>query len=557
MVGRPKVQIYPGAQNVKSVPAPIGGINARDSVASMAPIDAVHMVNWIPDALGVRCRKGFREWCGEVPLTGAETVKPVSSVFGYLSRTDTFPQDVFLTDPVEMPGKLFAATDNAIYDVTTVIPGLPSRVITLSGSQGAGLFSTEQLTNIAGSFLLACSEADGYFTFDGSTWVKRVAGAGVGQINGADPSTFVQMCIFKRRAWFVQRNSTSAWYLPIDSIAGNVTEFDFGAVLRRGGHLAYLANWTIDAGEGIDDFLVAVGSNGDVAIYKGVDPGSLGGFALVGTWFVGQVPVGRRGFVKFGGDLVLLSTEGVFPISNITRGGADFLSASGKEYSSKIRGLIGPELRASFTKVGWQAALHPSERVLVINAPLYADRPNRQYVMSTVVNEWTTFEGIPASCIGTFCGYMFAGAADGRVLIILTGSRDNVPRLSSGGDLIRGLIFPAFSSFDAPGRECMFVMVRTSFLSISKPGVLVTMRVDYDVSVPTSFPPSPVVPSNSTWDYGASFDFAQWAGNPISFSQWTTVGKFGNSGSAVVTTSSLGDTTLAAIDYMYEVGGPL
>ena len=42
-----------------SVPAPIGGWNARDSLGAMSPTDAVQMVNWYPTPSDILLRKGY------------------------------------------------------------------------------------------------------------------------------------------------------------------------------------------------------------------------------------------------------------------------------------------------------------------------------------------------------------------------------------------------------------------------------------------------------------------------------------------------------------------
>lgn len=542
-------KIYPGSQEVKSIPAPVGGINASDNIANMPQTDAVSLINWVPDALGIKCRKGFREWAINFPGGRA-----VGSIFGYINSTTVFPSGAFITDPTAMPGNLFAATDAGIYNVTSQT-NAPALVQALSGADNAGWFSTVQMAIPGGEFLLACSETDGYFTYDGTTWVKRVAGAAAGQINGADPANFVQVATFKRRAWFVQRNTTRAWYLPVDSIAGTVQSFDFGPQFKRGGHLAYLANWTIDAGEGIDDFLVAVSSNGDVAIYKGTDPSNASTFSIVGTWFVGQIPVGRRAFGQYGGDLVLISAEGVYPISLITRGGAQFLSASGKEYTAKIRPLIGPDLRSSFTSRGWQAFLHPSERLMVINVPNYGSVRNKQYAMSTTLNAWSQFDNIPIYCIGGTAGYAFAGTRDGRVLLLFNGFFDNVPFGASTGQGIAGSVVPAYSYFNSPARNTHFLMVRPTFLSADTPNYIVGVSVNFSVTTPTGAP-SFATTTTSMWNT-ANWDAGVWGGAQRVFAEWTSVGAIGFSGSASLSTLCVGDTTLTSIDYMFTGGGPL
>ncbi len=545
---RPKAA-FPKTHTVRSVPAPVGGLNSRDPIASMPATDAVNLVNWLPDTNGVRCRKGYLEWAKNFP--GDIAVEGIMSWFG---PATTIPGGTFLSDPTSMPGKLFAATKTAIYDVTTRTNAPPVSQV-LSGSDNAGWFSSVMLTNTAGSFLLACSEADGYFTYDGATWVKRVAGGGAGQINGADPANFVHVSMWKRRAWFVERNTTKAWYLPTDSISGTVNSIDFGPLFKNGGSLSYLANWTIDAGEGIDDLLVVVGSNGDVLVYKGTDPSSSTTFALVGSWYVGQIPVGRRAYTQYGGDLIIVSADGVFPISYVTRGGAAFLQASSKEYTSKIRPTIGEDLRASFTARGWDLLLHPSERILLINVPNYGSVVNKQYAMSTTQNQWAIFQDIPIYSLGSSVGYSFAGTRTGKLLLIFTGFFDNVAYGATVGTGIRGVIQPAFSDFDSPAISKQFVMMRPNFLAGDTPGLQVGINVNYSITPPIGSPTFSVT-ANSLWDVSL-WDSAIWSGGQKVYSAWISVGGVGFAGAASMVTSIVADSVLTSIDYMALAGGPL
>ena len=41
-----------------SLPAPVGGWNARDSAANMSELDATILVNWFPETTDIRVRKG-------------------------------------------------------------------------------------------------------------------------------------------------------------------------------------------------------------------------------------------------------------------------------------------------------------------------------------------------------------------------------------------------------------------------------------------------------------------------------------------------------------------
>jgi len=543
---------FPARAQIKTIPAPNGGLNARDGLAAMPETDAVVLTNWIPDAGGVHCRKGYSEWAINMPGNAA-----VGGILPYFSSTTSFPGGSFLITPTTMPGKLFASIDAGIYEITTTTSS-PTLSQALSAAADAGWMNSTMFTNSAGTaYMLACSEADGYFTYDGTTWVKVTLGAGGTQVSVTDPTVFVQVLEWKSRAWFVVKNTTKAAYLPASAVYGAGAYFDFGPMFKHGGHLAYLANWTIDAGTGIDDLLVAVGSNGDVCVFKGTDPASASTFGLVGTWFVGQIPVGRRAFTQYGGDLVISSADGIFPISYVTRGGADFLVASSKEYSSKIRPLIGTDLRASFTQRGWQMLVHPSERVMLVNVPDYGSSQQLQYVMSTSLNQWCKFSGIPVYSLGFTAGYMFAGTTTGKVLLILNGPLDNVAfgAAPSSGTPIAGTIMPAFSHFGTPALEKQFLLVRPVFTGSAQPQISIDVAVNYKYSVPAGLLPV-IVSAGSLWGVGL-WGFGVWGGGTEVFAEWASTGDVGFAGAATLATLSTGDTVLAHIDYAFQSGNIL
>lgn len=533
----------------KTVPAPNGGLNTRDGIANMPPTDAVVLTNWIPDTYGVRSRKGYQEWA-----TGFPGAAPVKSVLAYFASNTNFPAGAFLTIPTTMPGAMFAATDTAIYTVTSRTNS-PASALALSGNANAGLFNSAMLANSAGAFLLACSEADGYFTYDGTTWLRRVAGSGPGEVHHVNPNDLVHVSVWKRRAWFVERNSTSAWYLPADAISGNATEFDFGPLFKRGGHLAFTANWTIDAGDGIDDYFVAVSSNGEVLVYRGTDPSVAANFALVGVWYVGQVPVGRRGYTQYGGDLLLLSTDGVVPLSLVTRGGSTLLTVQNKEYSSKIAPTLGSAVRESFTANGWQLAIAPYERILVVNSPYPNTTFPTQFVMSLTVNNWCLFHNVPIISMGVCGGYLFGGTASGTLLLLFANDLDAVTYAGSGGTPVIGEIKPAYNYFENPTTLKQFKMVRPWFLASESPGVFIDVAVNFQPTPPTgslTFPASTL----SVWN-AAVWNSAFWGGGLASQAEWASATGLGFSGSAAMLSACPASTTLTAIDYLFEFGGIL
>ena len=92
-------QVQRMAAHAESLPAPIGGWNARDSLAAMAPTDAVTLTNLFPTQSNCVLRGGSTNWA--TGMSGV--VETIMTYYGALTS------------------KLFAidATGKKIYDVTS------------------------------------------------------------------------------------------------------------------------------------------------------------------------------------------------------------------------------------------------------------------------------------------------------------------------------------------------------------------------------------------------------------------------------------------------------
>lgn len=519
-----------------SMPAPVGGLNVLDPINSMPSGDAIELINWIPQQYGVRCRKGYKEWA--VGLGAA-----CQTVLSFQPNRQDLANF-----------RLFGVTDSAIYDVTTAT-NAPVSLLALAGTDGYGRLSSRMFTNTAGSFLIAASEGGGYFTYDGVSWEKRISGDEAGSISGIDPDNIVYLTSWKRRVWFIERDSTNAWYLPTDAITGEARKFELGPFVKKGGKLAFMTNWTIDAGEGIDDLLVFVFEGGDVLIYKGTDPTSVTTFALVGSFYIGAVPVGRRGFSEFGGDVVVMSEFGLQPMSNVTQGAQSIHRTQVTQYLNKIQPRLA-ELVSKFSlRNGWDITLFPKDNLLIINVPASTTNVFQQYVMYTNTNAWGVFEGIPMHCMAVANSELWFGTSDGRVCKALTGYLDDVPFDQTVGNPITGKIQPAYSYFRAPGLNKQFHMIRGTFQAVAEPSLAVAMLVDFKPVVPSVSPVTSAAPGD-LWDTG-KWDQARWSGNFNVYQDWLSVEALGFTGAALFVTQCAGDTFLASIDYMYEPGGSI
>lgn len=520
----------------RSMSGPVGGLNVRDALNAMPPNDAVSLVNWIPQQYGVRSRKGYSEWATGLGLQ-------VQTIMAYL------PDRANVGD-----FKLFAATDAAIYDVT-LSTASPAVSLALSGASEVGRFSHLMMANSAGNFLVTCSHEGGYRYYNGTTWTTPTSGGGAGQVAGVNPANLCFVASWKRRLWFIERGTANAWYAPTDSLTGTFAKLDLGPFMKHGGSLAFIATWTIDAGEGIDDFIVFVGERGDILIYKGTNPASASDFALQGAWYIGQVPVGRRGFCTYGGDLLILSEMGLQPLSYVTRGGQSLFRTSAVDYLSKIQPRLTELVSELGNQLGWELILHPKENLLLILKPQGGFASFEQFAMYTNTNAWTLLDAMPMYTGFVANNEFYFGSIDERVLLGFSGFFDNVLLGQTTGNGIEGIIQPAYSYFGQPGKQKIWSMVRPTFLATDRPSVLVQMLSDYKTYVPSGSPVYGTI-DGSLWDT-ALWDAGVWGGALNVYDDWRAVQAYGYAGSLVLDTVSIGDTFLASIDYIIEPGGSI
>ena len=265
---------------ISSVPAPVGGWNARDSYAAMGASDAVILENFFPLPYAVSLRKGFTEW-----VTGI--TDPVETVLQYRPPTGN--------------GELFAAAGANIFDVSSSGAVGAAEVSALTSAQWQYINFSVGGT----AYLYAVNGADKPLLYNGATWTP-IDGASVPAVTGVTTTTLANINIHKTRVWFCENGTLKAWYLPTNAVGGAALALDLSNLCQRGGYLVTMATWSYDNGRGMDDYAVFVTSEGEVIVYQGTDPASSATWSLVGVYAIGT-PLGRRCAVKYGGDLLLIS----------------------------------------------------------------------------------------------------------------------------------------------------------------------------------------------------------------------------------------------------------
>ena len=274
-----------------TVAAPVKGWNTRDPLANMGPLYATVLDNWLPSTGTVAIRPGASDW-----MTGFAS-NPVKTLLPWRGAASQ---------------KLFAATDAGIFDISA--GGVSGAAVQ---ARTEGYCSYVNFTTTGQSYLVVVNGADDLVYTNGTTWTSLASFAITG--GGTLPTNQIfNINSFKRSLYFLKENSMSFFYLPIDSITGTVSEFPLGGLFNKGGHLVAMGTWTIDGGFGADDYSVFITSEGQAAVYKGTDPSSSITWALNGIYDLAP-PVGVKCFTRMGGDLLVLTSRGIFSMSRVLK----------------------------------------------------------------------------------------------------------------------------------------------------------------------------------------------------------------------------------------------
>ena len=526
------------------MPAPVRGLLANAAIFGTGP-DSVESALWLynlqPSEYGVRVRPGSREFATNIPdkdLAQGE----VRTIMYYNSTTQGAVNDF-----------VFAATSDGIYDITAGGAGPHTKVLDWTNkTDTAGWCEYQNFTNAAGDqFLLVCDEANGYWIFDGTTWARPTG------LQPADPTAeeLLVPVFWANRMWFVERDSANAWYTKtVDGIQGDLVQFNMGSNFFKGGHLVAIGVWTVDDGAGMDDKLVAVSGSGDVLVWN-APGGDVANISLVGRWYVGEVPEGRRVFSRWGGDIAILSSMGVIQLTSLLGGSASINHETyvTKNISRYMR-LLMDQRRHLW---GWQMELNPRDNSAIISVPNDpADTMDRWLQMTLSVNTgaWCTYRDLPMVCMNkSNAGFRF-GTKDGRVMT-LDGTVDNANLAGDYSETIKFSMLSHYTSMGRTGHWKQIHMTRPYFVGEGLPVYDVQVRYDFDLSEVTENPPF-ISLGISRWDE-AIWDQDLWGGDAQTYV--STNGEFGMGRHVAIamrgeTASSL---FLAGFDIMVESGGLL
>jgi hypothetical protein len=515
-----------------TLPAPVGGVDNSQAISAMQELNCLYAYNMSPESNGLRVRDGYSEWAnGTTGTTGVRTIVP------FVGAAEDGSED-----------KLFAVTREGVFDVTTQGTTSPTQVVTWGTTTGdAGLCSYTQMETIADVYLFVADGANGVRRYAGSTGTWSTP-----SLTGPTAASVSFVMAWKNILWFIEGGTGSAWYLPVGTIAGTATEFQFGNRFQHGGFLVGMYNWTVDGGDGSDDYLAIISSSGDLLVYRGTNPDTI--FELQGSWYVGKLPAGRKIAVEYGGDLLLLSRYGILSMAALLRG----LDISSNELyiTYKISASLRVLLTDTHTSDGWEVLTSPHDNLLFVLTPKREGYAYLQYVMNLSTGAWAAWQGVPmqTACVGP-TGDLYFGCADNSVFET-TGFVDGVTLAGATGDPIQSALLSAFSTLGTdPAKFKKVGMIRPLFKAQSKPEYLLKTRVDFDVEDVNIYPTEDQ-PQGNEWDAGV-WDAASWIGGAVSLRRPQGSNGLGIFIAVAINMTTIDDTTLAGFNVLFQEGGML
>lgn len=450
-------------------PAPLGGWRTDVPLSDMPKDAAAVMDNWFPEQFKARVRRGFARHATGMPNAAIETLIPYNG-----------------TSP-----KLFAACDDAIYDVTSTGAVGAAEI----GSLNSARFGYTSFTNSGGIFIRAVNGADAPLTYDGTSWTTgtyTVTGTGL------TASNLVAVTSYRSRLWYIEKNTTKIWYGAVDAISGALTSLEVGSVMKQGGKLIALGVWSVMLTTSITYCLVAMSDQGELVVYQGSNPSSSTDWSLLGTFVVGR-PLGDRPFFNAGGDLGIITQDGVISISNAVK--LDRAAIVQNSLTQHISPSWSEAVSQYASFDGWEILTFAPSKMVILNIPV----PNApaQFVMNSVTGKWCRFTGIPANTWAVYQDKLYFGGTSIVYQGDIGSADDSAP--------IEALYVGAYTrlaSGIAP-KQAKLMTVSMVIGPFSKPYAGVS--VDYQTRIPTG---TLTVSASgaAVWDVSV-WDGAVWAGD--------------------------------------------
>ena len=473
-----KMPIFQQDVESKPSPVPVKGWDAISPLSNMEPDYAVILNNCVPRPGWVEARGGYNAWSQGLG-------EAVESLLIY--RPDN-------SDEI-----MFAAVDGNIWNASTY--GLPTIEQTGFSNNRWQYINFTPAGNV--TYLVAVNGVDSGQLYNGS-WADFT-------VTGVSTTNIININAHKRRIWLIENNSSVVYFLATDAIAGTASPLDLGSFLTKGSNIIAMGTWTLDGGNGPDDYAVFISNKGQAVIYKGTDPANPNAWFLIGVFDL-PPPIGHRCLAKMGSDLLYISLEGLIPISKALP--FDPSGVRSIALTNRIQNAMSEAARSYRDIFGWEVKLFPLQNLLIMNVPITENGIQTQYVMNTLTGAWCKFTGWNANCFEIFNESLYFGDSSGNVNLAYAG----------GMDLIEPIALDmkcAFNYYDDPGRLKVVQMLRPYIRAQGNISPAIGIDVDFGESEVIALV-SNIVQQGSLWDV-ALWDQGLWAQNILTINDWYTI----------------------------------
>lgn len=540
----------PRKSQVVSFPAPSAGLISNRNLAVPVQGGAEVLTNFFPAPQGPRLRRGIRRKA-TLPVDG-----PVDSLFTYA---------------VDGRDRIFAAAAGGIWDVTdaqeaysqAISPATDQIIGTDVTDQGIGWYSIEPADNLypataggwvvvqfataGGEYLIGVNGVDEAFIYDGTSFEPL-------SITFPAPPTsstadFAYVWTYKTRIYFAEKNTLNVWYLPVDQIGGNVTLFPLGGIFPMGGSLLFGQAWSLSSGGdgGLSEQMAIVTTEGEVAIYQGMSPDDASDWSKVGVYQIGR-PLGKRAWIRAGGDLVIATTIGFIPLSLAIDKDKAVLGAN--SVSAPILETWQDMVRDRGDQ-NWICELFGEGAIVFVAPPPAQSGENTILVTHAETGAWAKFSNWRPTAMETFKGRIYFGSTLGWVQEAMVGGSDE-------GMPYTGSLMPLFNDLGTPTQMKTAKFVRVMRRASYNTPVQAVARFDWNRRF-IAAPEAVRIPVGSEWDNGI-WDESTWDTERFDFigKEWISAGGMGGTISVAVQVTSGAqvplDVEIARIDVTYEIG---
>lgn len=535
--------------------APISGLNIRDPLANMQSRYALVLDNFFPRASDLQLRKGYVLYSSCYDIDHKDR-PPFVRLLSYAPATST-------------GNCLFAVSDEGFIKLDTNKQTTP--IVKIDSPATNGLWQSVNFSNAAQDWLWCCC-GDGVNkarVYDGTKWTILDSASTPALDYSAE---WVDVCSFKRRLWMARRNSDVLYYLDVLAIAG--TEKDktlyslpLGSLWNRGGSIIKIMNLTLDSGSGADDYLCIFSTEGQVAVYKGSNPNNDNDWGMVGIYDIPK-PLSANCFIKYGGDIVLMTENGLLAFSEMFQTieikhsimSSAIIHNAWLEAVDRLR-LVGKDRNLTLQQVGQYCSLCLyGEQNMLICSFLHDIKTDEdtgepkyiyiQYVLNTEIRAWCRFKDLHMSAFTNHRDSVYCISAR-YFYKFWEGYTDNK-------NAITAIMKTAYFFPSGRGTNSRITLIRPTFQT-QVVNVSYSLVIDSDykelqrLKTPktiTGFRPVGV------WD-DALWDEAYWVGEPRVSQDWTTISHhIGKAMSLRLKIASRGqEVLLVGFDLITQSGG--